>query len=288
MENNSKEQGALAEVLVREARKPVTLDTALPKVDDRKVTYAIPPGYTTHVVDTENLLDNPRRKRGTAQLQDMPSFLAFVERHKSNDTVAWAGFDIDQSKLSIQAVMDDHGTKEAGWRGFRAVYAPSLSVEWERWKAMNEKPMSQLDFALFIERNQDDITGGDGFPSSLDMLKMATEFEASADMRLKTHTRLQSGGIKLEYVDQEKDETIQRMTVFEKFAIGVPVFRNATAWKIEARLRYRVREGKVTFSYELLRADKTVEQAGNELIEQARVGLGTVPLLTGTFAQANS
>ncbi len=275
----------IAETLAREMRKPDLLVSTTNNAHVGAVLhFALPPGYTSQVVDFEKLLPNPRAMVGKATLCDADSFAAFVQRHASDATVVWCGFDPSTAKLVFQAVLDDHAKDAPGWRRLTATYRPELSVEYVRWRDAAGKAMPQVEFAEHLERNQDDIASVESFPTSLDMLKMATEFEAASEMRLKSHTRLQSGGVKLEFVDDQNAETIARMSVFDKFALGLPVFRNADPYRIDARLRYRARDGKVSFNYELMRADKVVEHASRALIEKVKGQLGEVPMLLGEFA----
>ena len=71
------------------------------------------------------------------------------------------------------------------------------------------------------------------------------------------------------------------MQLFERFAIGIPVFWNGDAYQITARLKYRVRDGKVSFWYELERTDVVFEAAARELIAAVRAG-AEVPFFFGT------
>ena len=64
-----------------------------------------------------------------------------------------------------------------------------------------------------------------------------------------------------------------------------PVFWNGDAYRLDARLRYRVRDGKLTFWFELIRQDKVLEAATQTLIAQIREKTGN-PLFFGEpFAQ---
>jgi uncharacterized protein YfdQ (DUF2303 family) len=164
-----------------------------------------------------------------------------------------------------------------------------MSAEWKVWTGQNEKPLSQLEFASFLERNSDDINTGEGdvkFPSSLDMLKMATEFEANSDKSIKSVVRLQSGGYRIDCVDDEDSATRSQMQVFERFMIGIPVFYAGAGYRIQARLKYRNSGGKLAFWYELIRPDTMHEHAARELIQSIGMGLAgeglAVPLLMGS------
>lgn len=114
------------------------------------------------------------------------------------------------------------------------------------------------------------------------MLKMATEFEANSDKRIKSVVRLQGGGVRMDYVDDDNADTLAQMQVFEKFQIGIPVFWSGPGYRIDARLKYRHGQGKVSFWYELIRPDRIHEAAAKELIERVRAGIGAVPMLMGS------
>lgn len=278
----------LAETLVRELPKPeVLLFQALNeqlREKDGIAHVAIPKGFELKEIDLERLLPNPRRTKAAATFSDAESFLAYVARHASDRTVCWASFNPQTYTLGFKAVIDEHDKATAGWRAHTASYTPDASAEWKVWSGQNEKAHGQLEFAAFIERNQPDIAAKDEYPTSLQMLAMATEFEANSDKRIKSVARLQGGGVRLEYIDDDNADTLSQMKVFERFQIGIPVFWAGPAYAIEARLKYRHGSGKVSFWYELIRADRVHEAAAKDLIERVRDGLGNVPLLMGNCA----
>ena len=76
--------------------------------------------------------------------------------------------------------------------------------------------------------------------------------------------------------------TVESMSLFERFAIGIPVFHgDPVAWSLIARLKYRNNGGKLSFSFELVRPDRVHQGAAKELIVKVSSGLGPVPLLMG-------
>lgn len=162
-----------------------------------------------------------------------------------------------------------------------------MSAEWNAWTAKNVKQMDQVPFAEFLEQNEGDIASMEGFPTSLQMMTMATEFEARQEMRVKSIVKLQSGGVRMEYINDADTGTTEQMKLFDKFCIGIPVFwsppgaETVTAYPIVARLRYRLSNGKVVFWYDLVRADLVHQQAATALIAQIRNELGTTPMLLG-------
>lgn len=245
--------------------------------------YALPPGWTEKVFDEEGLLEQPHRKNGSVSLDDDGSFISYINRHKIDDlSTIYCQADYKESKVAFKCIINDHGASRDGqqWRDHCAVYQPKFSEEWSRWIGGNKRQFTQLEMALFIEENLQDIAAVDGYPTGQQLLEMATSFQANQDMRFKSAIRLQNGGVNMSFVQDDDNQTLAQMKIFEKIAIGIPVFWNGDAYQITARLRYRVREGKLTFWYELIRSDKTLEHATKQLIDKIKLETG-IPLYFG-------
>lgn len=242
----------------------------------------VPNGYTAKVIDNlEKHLPAPLRKTGTAKLDDLDSFVWYAKEHGSMICCRiYTVVDYKTGALSFNAVFNDHEQEAAAWRDFNAQFAPALSLEWLRWTGKNKQLMTQSEFASFIEDNLPEIATIEGLPTGTDMLQLASHFEVTSEKKFKAGHRLQSGGVSIEYIDQEDAGTLARMQMFDKFALGMPVYFNGTAYRIDARLKYRIREGKLALWYELIRPEKIIEDAARELIEGVRSKTG-MPVLFG-------
>ncbi len=269
------EQINLAETLAREMKQPIEI---ISEPDGNLKRVALPPGWTLAEKDDDpRLLAQPRRKIAKVKLHDAESFIDYVKRHGSlTDSTVWCVADYLAGKVNFLAILNDHGEDEskAAWQDHRATFAPKFSEEWMRWIGKHKQPFSQAEFASFIEDNLKDIASVEGQPTGAQMLEMALTFEANQDMRFKSAIRLQSGGVQMQFVQDDDAQTLQKMQVFDRFSIGFPVFWNGDAYRIDARLRYRVRDGKLTFWFELIRQDKVLEAATQTLIAQIREKTG--------------
>lgn len=285
-ETNDDTRENIAETLARVLPPPrVLVEVPTPSgIEGLHLAYAAVPDEFTLVPvkeDLEPFLPNPRKTKARADFADAESFIAYVQRHKQDRTVVWCAFDPQKFALSFVAVIDEHASDKAGWRHHQAVFRPDMSAEWKAWLKLDRQPQSQLAFGEWIEEHDADIHAAEGMPSSLEMLTMATNFVATQEKRLKSAIRLQSGGVKMEYVDTDDDATTATMTMFERFAIGIPVFHAGSAWNMKARLKYTARNGAVTFRYELVRPDQVYQYAAKEVIGAVRTGIGDMPLLMG-------
>lgn len=247
---------------------------------------ALPAGWTMaeKVHDLEQYLPAPRATHATASFADTDSFLAYVKRHANDGSVVWCNFNPQTFALDFTAVVDEHAKDSPNWRRHVAKYKPELSAEWKAWKGQDRNSHPQVAFAEWIQEHDEDILAADGYPSSLQMLTMATEFVANSEKTLKSTVRLQSGGVRLTYIDTADDATQAAMTMFEKFRLGIPVFHGGNGWPLDARLKYSTARGALAFRYELVRADRVHDMAAKKLIEAVRAGLAAVPLLMGSCA----
>ena len=282
----------IAATLARVLPKPTVISTAAcDLIDEPKAIehIVLPPGHKLQAIDHEGLLAGPRHPKLTIDFADAGSFVSYVNYHAQvylRSTV-WCTFNPGKNALSFHAVMDEHSFDATRWRSMRATYTPRTSHEWDVWMANNRQAKDQVTFAEYLEENERDIAAGQNLPSSLDMLKMATEFEAHAEKRLKSVIKLQGGGLSMEYVNTDDAATIERMRVFERFQIALPVFwtmpsdEPVEAYPVLARLKYRQNAGAVKFWYELIRPDLVHQTAALKLINQIRAGLQNVPLLLG-------
>lgn len=240
----------------------------------------LPDGFSVH--DLERLLPNPARKRANVSMRDTDSFIAYTNKHGSLDTcTVYADIDTLANQARYIAVIDDNGANvdDARWRSHTCTFTPAASVEWQRWTSKDKKMMSQAEFAGWLEDNLQDIASSDGMPSGTDMLQMALNFERNAEKRYKQKIDLHGGGVQFEFVDDEDKDTRTKMKVFERFALGIRVFLNGDAYMMQARLKYRERDGKLTFWFELIRHDKVFEAASNDIVKTVREKTGMQVLI---------
>ena len=264
----------IAETLAREMKAPVEI---LSDQYSSMQRVALPAGWTLVEKDDEKLRAIPRRKVARVTLRDADSFISYIMRHGSlTDSTIWCLADYKNGKVSFTGILNDHGEDEAkpAWRDHRATFAPEFSEEWARWRGKHTQPFNQNDFAAFIEDNMKDIVSTESSPSGSQMLEMALNFEANQDMKFKSAIRLQNGGVQMNFIQDDDAQTLQKMQMFSRFSIGLPVFWNGDPYRMDAKLRYRVRDTKLTFWFELDRHDKVLEAATQTLIAQIREKTG--------------
>lgn len=230
-------------------------------------------------VETLPLQADPPRCKAQVKVRDAASFIAYVNRHKGHDTVIYSTLE----PAAFVAVLNDHyqATTEypvtmenaPGWRDWRATFEIPASREWKLWQAQNRKDMSQVVFAEFLEDNLPDIIE----PAGNVMMEIALNFEAAKTGSFRGALRLKDGSSSLQYVDDtQASGTIK---VPDTFKLSIPVFENEAPREVEARLKYRIKDGVLTLRYELIRSHKMLEAAYRETLAKIIEGTGITPLL---------
>ena len=273
MEKDLKQEAEnIAATVAREARKPFALSADM---------NAVPEGWKLE--DTGHMQPTPRRKKASVSLADAEGFISYLKRHGSlASATIWCEADYQKGVVAYTGIINDHDEEVSGqqWRDHIAKLTPAKSVEWQRWTGKDRQRFSQAEFAYWIEDNMGDIATVDGFPSGTAMLTMATNLEIAQDSTIRSAIRLQSGGVRMEYIEDSNAETVKSMEVFSRFAIGVPVFWGGSAYMVEARLKHQLKVGKVDFWYELNRPDKVLEDAAKTLTSTIKGETG-LPLFHG-------
>ena len=94
----------------------------------------------------EDFRNAPDRRKGTATVDTLDSFISLVNRHKDERSALFGRCVWPDPKLT--AVIDyDDAAGEARNRQHRIVYAFPLTEEFKTWVEMNAKPMPQDVFA---------------------------------------------------------------------------------------------------------------------------------------------
>ncbi len=206
------------------------------------------------VIDLNEYLLEPPRKKGMVSLMDAESFIGYVNEEKTDSTRIYGNL----AKRMFVAVFNDHGS-EAGWKDYKAMYACPLSPEWETWSRSNGTKMTQEQFAQFIEDNLPDIAT----PPAADMLEISRTLEAKKKVNFASGIRLSNGQNELTYEEEIKGTAGKgKLTVPEEFTIGIPVLEGGERYAVKCRLRYRISDGGgLLMWYDLLRPHKIVEDA---------------------------
>lgn len=242
---NSDTPGAdLVDAISRLAR------AALPVIDHPQGGKAImrPDGTLEHLRPLDPVLSHVKQK--VAAL-DTSSFVAYVNRFKvcadgeGEKTTIFA----DPKGAKLRAVIDYHAGEKPDRCEHAITFDVPVSEQWSRWRAIDGKGMSQIEFAEFIEENCLDIVD----PPAATFLDLVTGLQAKKKVAFESGVRLQDGSHQITFAEEVEAKGRGQMLVPSEFSIGVPIYFNGEAYKVRCLLRYRIHEGALTFFIKLHR-----------------------------------
>lgn len=217
---------------------------------------------------------SPQRREGTANVGDVDSFIDLVNRHKSERSAIFGVMDRDGKSASLTAVIDyDDAAGEPAFQRHRIHYAFPFSREWMLLSARNNAPMTQTDFAEFVEDNIHLIAMADGdelsaeatfgtvFASPSDMLTLARGLSITAEASIKEIRDLRSGESEIMFTEAHRDAAGKPLHVPGLIMFKAPIFDGGMTQRFVARLRYRRAEGRLSWRYVLYRPIDAVRAA---------------------------
>lgn len=220
----------------------------------------LPDGANVH--DLSLFFENPMRKSGAIRLDNADSLVAYVNDHKGEGTRIFA----DTENVKLTAIFDHHQASVAGWREHSAAYECPLSEEWKTWTGNDRHVMSQAEFAEFMEDNLPDIAE----PAGAVLLEVCSNLKAKQTVEFHQGVTLANGAVQFTYQEKLDGSGAKKgnFQVPEQFTLGLSPFRNGEAYKISARLRWRIdnSEKRLKFFYILDRPHKIIENAFGEVV----------------------
>ncbi len=211
----------------------------------------------------EGLLPGPRKIDKKVFTTSVSSFIAYTGRFSTPGTLV----NVDAEKYALQARLNAPvDSAIPTWDLHLNTYQADHSLPWVQWNNANEQTFSQVEFAEWLEDHVDDIVQ----PTGAEMLELVLKFNIIRKVSFSSATRLQDGTFQFAYSDDTQKGTVE---VPENIVLGIAPFKNGTSYEIKARLRYRLNEGRLTFSYKLLNTERILDDAFNEIVDTAQKGL---------------
>lgn len=277
----------LAEV-IHDNTKPQIMALHTPSEIEQPQALLIPKSMQALAVKdiTDRYKVRPDRRKGTVRADEINSFIELVNRFKSEDTVifadqgAYIGSEHNRALpspgSSITGIIDYHplgsDNKAADNCEFKVKYSFPLSQDIKRWMASDGASFSQLDFSRFLEDRVLDIavpTDEDRelvenlkpyFADSLQILELARDLEIYSKETIKQKGRLSSGETEVRFSTEHTDGSGKPIRIPDFFVINVPIFAGDALTRVLVRLRYRLKDGSVLWSYELYRIEEEMEE----------------------------
>jgi uncharacterized protein YfdQ (DUF2303 family) len=220
-----------------------------------------PQGTVIKTIDLEDGLGAPLRKRGTVQVFDATSFNAILAANEGGNATVYVNR--DASAPAIVAVLNGNGEHGPGWGDFRAEIVFRFTPQWLKWKSIDGRMMPQLQFAEFIEDNLGDIVT----PPGADMLEIAQYLSATRSVDFRSALRLSSGQIQFQNVESVDAKVgVGQTAIPETITLGIAPVYGLPPFKVDARFRYRIVDGKLQLGVKLQRVEDIMAAVVNDMV----------------------
>jgi len=219
--------------------------------------------------------------RETLRFSEAQSFCRYVNTYKNAASLVFATR-VKQGD-AFEAVLDYHDVAGSPkWGDHRAILKLETTPAWDEWIAHNKKPLSQVDFARFIEEHIPHIAE----PSGAQLLEMCATLEAKKDVKFRASTRFGNGQHQFKY-EEEITGTAGaqggQLAIPDGSVLGLEPYRGFGVLRVDARFRYRIANSGLTLFYELVRPDDVLEAAYEQLTKAIESAIGSTPVLYGAI-----
>lgn len=236
----------------------------------------------------EKYAPTPLRRKGITTLARLHSYIDFTNRYKNEDSIVLVEGKVSKNTIQATALTifnaDPAGGDQlkAGHGDFKCDYKFPVSKELNAFVAKNGVTMAQGEFAMFLEDHISDMSspsfmveedrnlivrclGGAG-ADPINMLELARGLEVRVTETVTNQQRLASGEMSFKFSTEHSGVDGKPLNIPVWFLIRVPLFEGGAPIDIPARLRYRVKEGIVTWFYELYRMNEAFDRAFDDAV----------------------
>ncbi|GEM_PF-5722449 len=222
--------------------------------------------------DLEKYQEAPSAVRRVVQHKDFLSFMQYLGDFKQPGTRVYLS---DTGFVAIIDHPDEVGNAE--WECHLSKFPLTYTPEAEMWLAhINSKGSIAVDqggLALLFDRRHQDILE----PSPTTMQEIALTLEAHPKVSWKSAMNLQNGSIQFLYEHQTEARAGEKgnIEIPETFSINLKLYEGGPSVKFDVKLRYRSKEGKISFHMEWVDFEdgkkETLNRMRDNIIEAAQV-----------------
>lgn len=244
------------------AARDATVSSVLGFKRDSLGQFAVvPDGYMLHIL--EDLQCRPNRHEADHRFVSIASLIEYLNRFARPETMIAA----DAEKATISCCIDGDTVEEPSFKTHHASFSAQQSDKLRAWRGICGKPMSQVQFGLFLEERAVDVV----VPEAASVMEMVMTFDATKKVVFKSSMRLHDGSRQFQYV--EDNEARGGVTLPDHFIILAPVYRGMEPQRIKFMVRYRIEEGALRFIVQMHDEEEVMRAAFERCVDALQAGL---------------
>ena len=225
----------------------------------------------------------PRRIKARPSFVEVGSFVAYVNRFKSLNTLIFAS--LSETGATFTAILDYHGVRAdvkgenyADYCAHVATFSLVKTPDWSAWTEQNREPAGQVDFATWLEDQQHLFNE----PSGAELLELVRNLFGKKDAAFNSSIRLDNGAYSVGY---QEDIEIQAKTgsgsmkLPAELIAEMSVFEGLEKKAIRARLKTRVQDRKLWLFFETIQMEQIVRDCIMAAVAEIATKTEIVPML---------
>lgn len=219
----------------------------------------------------------PKVVNETVVIQTAESLIGYTSRFKNRDSIIIA--DIQGNRITT--IFDYHEAPEINRHGEEGVVASTpahelpkprlgahrarldlaFSQEWAIWTRVNERMMSHIEFANFLEENAIDVQ----YPAGSDLLEMVRDLHVRQNSHFTSSVRM-GDTVKFEY-KKDADATVKDTMEFPiSFEVSIPVYFGELPVTLRAMTRRKIDDGELQLGFKLLQVEQTRQREFQRIV----------------------
>lgn len=232
--------------------------------------------------DLENYLTKPTRIRLDENLTNFASFVEACDTRLDKEEAAIYTRIIQHAKYNsfkFTAFAKDCRNGNPEWRNdFTFRFDSTFTTHTRDWLVFDEEEMNQADFALFIDKHLSNIRCREEdrklYPSQMELFNFVTTLQDSKNDRFSRKVNIQNGDVSVSLERESDDGTKQQLKLFERFPIVLQIYEGFPEYQVEAKLRFRIRDGQVYFFYDIQGLEEMFIAARNWAVNELKAKTG--------------
>ncbi len=215
----------------------------------------------------------PTRVEAKVNLTDADSFCEYFKRFENPASLIFGNVTSDGA--TFRAVLDYHAPEEPHYCDHIATFSTKKTPEWEAWLKANRKPMSQIEFATWLEDNLHLFTvskeSAPNAPTPADLLELVKSLHGHQNATFNTSIRLDNGAHSCSYEEAVNVQGSVRggAVVLPPFIYGgFPLFQGMPGYLVQARMKSRIENRKLVLFFETVALEKMVGDCLDIVVER--------------------
>ncbi len=234
----------------------------------------VPQGFSVQELDLEKFASAPNATNAATTHETPKSFCEYVNAFHGDQTRVFASL-ADKRVISI---IDYHSPEVSRWCEHAAIYPAKFHPSFAAWHAINDRYISQIQFARFLEDRADDAVK----PDAASLYEIAEKFSAVRNVNFKSAVNLATGEREFKYDEKDDAQAKGSLQAPKLIMLRTPVFYGCDPVEWVARFAYDIEGGKLQFKVTIHRLEELLDNQFERLVQAIAVDLPQTPIHRGS------